>query len=128
MPSRTPYTDILHTTGVLITRNPLPEGDEHPFDRPFGEATITRYASTSSTNGNQQVISTEQDEFDLDDEDDNREVLMPVEDIDNVLYLNEDDIADGDESQRKQKLERRPQRAVTQNGAGRLPAINVTRT
>jgi hypothetical protein len=80
MPSRTPYTDLLHNRGALITRHPLPEGDEHPF------GTVT----------DDDIDALENEVFEREDD---REVLMPVEDIDNVLYLNEDDVADGDESQ-----------------------------
>lgn len=82
MPSRTPYTDFLHTNGVLITRHPLPEGDAHPFDSPF----------TTPLNANREAD-------DIESREDAREVLMPVEDVERVLYLDEDDIADGDESQ-----------------------------
>jgi hypothetical protein len=84
MPSRTPYTDILHTTGVLITRHPFPEGDDHPFERPFSAVTDD---------------DIDELENEVSERENDREVLMPVEEIDKVLYLNEDDVADGDESQ-----------------------------
>ncbi|HEX2859664.1 MAG TPA: hypothetical protein VHP58_05665 [Alphaproteobacteria bacterium] len=77
MPSRTPYTDLLHTQGVLITRHPLPEDeDAHPF-------------SNSEADDLESEVAEREDE----------EVLMPTEQIEEVLYLNKDDIADSDESQ-----------------------------
>jgi hypothetical protein len=100
MPSRTPYTDNLHNQGVLITRHPLPEGDAHPFDKPFDRPFDTPF-NTGNYGFGRTVSDDEIDDLEneVTERENDREVLMPVEDIDNVLYLNEDDVADGDESQ-----------------------------